>query len=1221
MAGKERIVGLTVKARDEFSGVLKRLKEEGRQAQLAFRAANNAEISKLTAEIKKTDQALRALTASGSADRAEVARLVIQKGKLAEAANKARRSLDSLNAAVAKGAKGSFSQFNQAANSIDLTTNKVERLKRELASLEAKPRGPTTLGTYNLPFSETSIRDRQVEDLRVEIDRLESELRQSTAATVDQTAADNASVPALMKKEDAIKKVAVAQDRLTASTEKAAASSRRMSGSTGPLPGARERNQGKKGDAQEIEVFGLKPWQLTNLGYQVNDVISGFAMGQNPIQILAQQAGQFAQIWPNVMVSLARSIPIVGGVAIAFAPFIGAMRDMSRESDSLTHFTAKLGLMADGAQYSAERLMRVSEELYDIGASIEDARGLIDLFVGEGFTEGSISRLSKLALDLSKVAGIDASSAGRKIADAFSGNIESVRELDKELKFLTADQLIQLRAMEKSGNAAGAMALATDILTQKIEDGKTAPSDWADAVGDMAEAWGRLKDAMRDGIVFKGLKLLADFPSGVVRGTAVIANEIAVAIDPTTAPLPERFGAAADRQFIAQQNFDEGAAIAAQGGVVPLALLQEELDAANAALEAVIEAYRATAPQAEGLTQQTEEQKKNAADLNGFIDTYIEDLAQGTSQVSEQNREIVIQNALLEARNEAMKKANELGATFTGLTAEQMALIRETVGGQFDEELGTRVLGNLGSLVDKITGVESGGDPNAKNPDSTATGTGQFIESTWLRMFKQYFPDRAASLNDAMILELRKNAEVSREMVALYASENADLLKKAGLAVTEASLYLAHFLGPQGAISVLSAPTGTPVTELLDQGAIASNPTILGGGATNLDVVLWAQKKMGISEQELNITQELAAIDADRAETAQEYTSGLAERLEDQKAELALLGASGRVAAISKALREEEQKAAKAGIELTEEQRRQIEANTGALYDQQNVETDVNRILEKRTTLFQMLEAAKVDNNTSEMTRLSEEITLTDEQLGTAVDKAITFWQAMGGADAENAILKLQAMKSGLQEIASVTEQNVLPTAESLNNQFVDIGGNTFSAMAEAFAEGKSVGEAFFSSMTQGFGQLLIDIGKAIVQQSLLNAITATGGSGGSIGGIISNAVAGIFHSGGVIGGPAPSRAVNPSIFAGATRYHTGGVVGLKPNEVPIIAMREEEMITRQDPRHIKNGGGASGARVKIVNVIDPVELLRAAVADEAGEQVMINYQSRNARRLGKIAK
>lgn len=146
-------------------------------------------------------------------------------------------------------------------------------------------------------------------------------------------------------------------------------------------------------------------------------------------------------------------------------------------------------------------------------------------------------------------------------------------------------------------------------------------------------------------------------------------------------------------------------------------------------------------------------------------------------------------------------------------------------------------------FVDSVVKAESGGNASAKNPNSSATGLGQFIESTWLRLFKENFPDRAASMSDKTILALRNDAEISRSMIEAYAKENAGLLRQAGVSVNEAALHLAHFLGPQGAIKVLQAAPSTPVSSLLSADAIKANPTILGYGATAGDVVRYSQNR------------------------------------------------------------------------------------------------------------------------------------------------------------------------------------------------------------------------------------------------------------------------------------------------------------------------------------------------------------------------------------------
>lgn len=153
--------------------------------------------------------------------------------------------------------------------------------------------------------------------------------------------------------------------------------------------------------------------------------------------------------------------------------------------------------------------------------------------------------------------------------------------------------------------------------------------------------------------------------------------------------------------------------------------------------------------------------------------------------------------------------------------------------------------GAVKRFVDQVVKAESGGNPYAKNPNSSATGLGQFIESTWLDLFKKNFPDRAQSMSDATILALRTDADISRKLIEAYAKQNAEILRQAGVSVNEAALQLAHFLGPQGAIAVLQAKSGTLAANVLSQSAVAANPTILGNGATVDDVIKYAEGRAG----------------------------------------------------------------------------------------------------------------------------------------------------------------------------------------------------------------------------------------------------------------------------------------------------------------------------------------------------------------------------------------
>src|SRR5215472_7261716 len=109
------------------------------------------------------------------------------------------------------------------------------------------------------------------------------------------------------------------------------------------------------------------------------------------------------------------------------------------------------------------------------------------------------------------------------------------------------------------------------------------------------------------------------------------------------------------------------------------------------------------------------------------------------------------------------------------------------------------------AVIEQIIGVESDGDPNAKNKHSSATGLGQFLDETWLYMISAHRPDLAKGRSQAEILDLRRDAKIAREITARFTERNAELLNKRGLPVTPGTLYLAHFAGGAGVVAILSA--------------------------------------------------------------------------------------------------------------------------------------------------------------------------------------------------------------------------------------------------------------------------------------------------------------------------------------------------------------------------------------------------------------------------------
>lgn len=142
--------------------------------------------------------------------------------------------------------------------------------------------------------------------------------------------------------------------------------------------------------------------------------------------------------------------------------------------------------------------------------------------------------------------------------------------------------------------------------------------------------------------------------------------------------------------------------------------------------------------------------------------------------------------------------------------------------------------------LSRIIQIESSGDPEAKNPNSTATGLGQFLQATWLEELEQHRPDlfKGPPYDDE--LALRTNPTLAIEILARFTEDNAEAL---GPGYTDGDLYLAHFLGLSAAKRLLAARGDDPVAEHLSPSAINANPGILKGRTVG-QVRAWAEQKM-----------------------------------------------------------------------------------------------------------------------------------------------------------------------------------------------------------------------------------------------------------------------------------------------------------------------------------------------------------------------------------------
>jgi len=153
--------------------------------------------------------------------------------------------------------------------------------------------------------------------------------------------------------------------------------------------------------------------------------------------------------------------------------------------------------------------------------------------------------------------------------------------------------------------------------------------------------------------------------------------------------------------------------------------------------------------------------------------------------------------------------------------------------------------------------LESGLNPGARAPTSSAAGLYQFTRSTWLRTLDRHGAEHgldgaggaiesgrvADPSTRSQLLALRYDPDASAMMAAELALDNrAELSGALGREPDAAELYMGHFLGTAGATTFLTALASDPersAASVLPQAAAANRAIFYGpGGARSLGQVM-----------------------------------------------------------------------------------------------------------------------------------------------------------------------------------------------------------------------------------------------------------------------------------------------------------------------------------------------------------------------------------------------
>ena len=230
---------------------------------------------------------------------------------------------------------------------------------------------------------------------------------------------------------------------------------------------------------------------------------------------------------------------------------------------------------------------------------------------------------------------------------------------------------------------------------------------------------------------------------------------------------------------------------------------------------------------------------------NWDIQAYVTSTGEFNATVFNQGTNKINDNETAKFRNSISARVNEIikaNAAISGISMQQSS---NEVLQDFAPQLGItlpQLPDENMNTIDKIIGKESGGNPLAKNPRSSAGGLGQFIDSTWLTMIKKYAPEIAEGKSKDELLALKTNPELSKQMLEHLTNENKTALEAKQLPINDSTLYLAHFLGSDKAVKLLQSNYFTPIEKVVSPEVLKANPQLKGKNVGQ--VIAWADNLM-----------------------------------------------------------------------------------------------------------------------------------------------------------------------------------------------------------------------------------------------------------------------------------------------------------------------------------------------------------------------------------------
>lgn len=220
----------------------------------------------------------------------------------------------------------------------------------------------------------------------------------------------------------------------------------------------------------------LTPQQLSALGYQTTDILTGLAGGQNPLLVLIQQGGQLRdqfggvanvfRAFASVLTPLRVALGGIGAVlaAVGFSFYKGA-EESARLRDNLILTGNIAGIVNNKFEVLSKTLST------QFNTSIGNSREIFSALIASGkFTQETMTSVAQAIAMVSKLSGESADVVAKELIGSFDGSASSAKKLNDQYNFLTLAQYRYIEQLNQQNKLQEAAKYTADLLTASLSN-------------------------------------------------------------------------------------------------------------------------------------------------------------------------------------------------------------------------------------------------------------------------------------------------------------------------------------------------------------------------------------------------------------------------------------------------------------------------------------------------------------------------------------------------------------------------------------------------------------------------------------------------------------------------------------------------------------------------------------------------------------------------------